>query len=115
MLERMAAFTEARQTVLTNNLANIDTPGFKMRDLDLDAFQRDLRTMIEQRKANGVRDSQPSSRIDPDQYVLFQDGNNRSIEKQVTELTRNSVVHNVVTELLRSRYELLESAIRLKL
>ena len=34
------AFTEARHSVLAGNVANLDTPGYKTRDLSVETFQK---------------------------------------------------------------------------
>ncbi|NLX05748.1 MAG: flagellar basal body rod protein FlgB [Phycisphaerae bacterium] len=113
VLERVATFCQARHELLANNIANIDTPGYKCQDLDCEAFQSDLQRMVEQRKSGQTTiDREPQ--IDHDQYLLFHDGNNRSVEKQVSEMARNGIMHNVAMELLRSRFHLLDTAIRMR-
>lgn len=107
-LERMAAFTESRQGVLANNIANIDTPGYVQKDMDTRAFQADLQ------KALDRASSAENSHLDTDQYVLFHDGNNRSVEYQVSEMSRNYTLNHVVAELLRNRFDGLKQAIALK-
>ncbi|MDF1745212.1 MAG: flagellar basal body protein [Gimesia sp.] len=47
LLEKMAAFAERRQEVLAGNIANIDTPEYKMRDLPVNDFQVALREAIQ--------------------------------------------------------------------
>jgi len=49
LLEKVAAFTERRQDVLAGNIANIDTPDYKMRDLPVADFQNALTRAIEAR------------------------------------------------------------------
>lgn len=113
-LERVVSFTATRQEILANNIANIDTPGYKVRDLDVDAFQEHLKQAIARgRSDRGDAVHQP--KIDFDQYLLFHDRNNRSIEKQMTAMAKNGITNKVAVELLRSRYQLLEQAIALKL
>ena len=114
-LERVIGFTEARHEILANNLANIDTPGYKMKDLDVGAFQKDLREATEARTHAATSKQTQSAQIDYNQYLLFHDGNNRSIEKQISSMTQNGMVHNVATEILRSRYQILQLAIKGKL
>lgn len=110
-LDKVIQFTENRQKVLAENIANIDTPGYKIRDLDAGKFRSDLKDAIE----NKSQIAPSESKIDYDQYLLFHDGNNRSIEKQMSLATKNALLHNVSVELLRSRYNLLERAISLRL
>jgi flagellar basal-body rod protein FlgB len=113
-LDQVIQFTEARHKVLANNIANIDTPTYKMRDLQLAKFQQDLAQAIEARSTGKMTSQGLPGPVDFQQYVLFHDQNNRSVEKQMTSLTENAILHNTTVELLRSRYLLLEKAISLK-
>ncbi|MFA5865082.1 MAG: flagellar basal body protein [Phycisphaerae bacterium] len=114
VLDRVIGFTEARHKVLANNIANIDTPGYKMQDLEVKKFQQDLQSAIDNRTVSTNSPSSPTGKTDFNQYMLFHDQNNRSIEKQMSAITENAVLHNTAVELLRSRYTLLEKAITLK-
>lgn len=106
VLERVIAFTGARHELLANNIANIDTPDYKMKDLDVDAFNRDLRKAVNARTVGS-----DESKVDHEQYLLFHDGNNRSVEKQMTEITKNTMLHNAALEILRNQYQVLSRAI----
>jgi len=41
-MEQMAAFTEARQKLIAENIANVDTPAYQRRQVDLGGFQQAL-------------------------------------------------------------------------
>ena len=109
ILERVVSFTETRQEVLANNIANIDTPDYKVKDLDVSTFQEHLRAIREGKSPSEAGLDQEG--VDYRQHLLFHDRNNRSIEKQMSEMMKNTLWHNVATELLQSRYKLLERAI----
>ena len=46
MLRQLAVFGERRQQVLAENVANIDTPNYKTRDLDTEGFRAALREAV---------------------------------------------------------------------
>ncbi len=115
VLDKIISFTENRQRILANNIANIDTPGYKMRDLDIKKFQENLKEEIKNRGQADVANDASEPKVDYNQYLVFHDKNNRSIEKQITNATENVILHNVSVELLRSRYALLERAIALRI
>lgn len=136
VLEKMLAFTEARHRMLTENVANIDTPGYVARQLDPKAFQKALRKAIDANKAyrpsgdtsgGQVPFTLPASdqfRQDaegrlvvtpgeqPPENVLFHDGTNARIERQMSMLAENAMAHQAATELLRSQFDGLLKAIR---
>ncbi|GIX04510.1 MAG: flagellar biosynthesis protein FlgB [Planctomycetaceae bacterium] len=57
-LRQVARFTERRQEVLAGNIANIDTPGYRQRDLPVEAFRETLRRLMVARSS--LRIPQPT-------------------------------------------------------
>ncbi|EMI57011.1 flagellar basal body rod protein FlgB [Rhodopirellula sallentina] len=60
-LEQTIAFTERRHELLAGNIANLSTPDYRSRDLDVDEFQTELaRSIREPHPANGeIENSSP--------------------------------------------------------
>lgn len=138
LLEKMAAFSERRQEVLAGNIANIDTPSYKMRDLPVGEFQKALREAIEQKgQFSGpvpqaslgmpVTVSNPQklesqleslfprslfqARETSPENVTFQDANNRSIESQVMSMTKNSLMQQFAIEAMMAQMNQLMTVI----
>ena len=127
VLEKLAAFTEARHKVLLTNVANLGTPGYRPRDVDLDGFQRAMAEAIDRREhvnaqvdirsgdtwrvnARGAMEV-GSAEVGP-QNVLFHDGTNASVEQQMNELAKNALLHQTAIELMRQRFGLIKRAIQ---
>ncbi|TWT43177.1 flagellar basal body rod protein FlgB [Botrimarina hoheduenensis] len=51
VLEQVVSFTQARHGVLAGNIANLNTPGYKSRDLSPEAFQQSLREALSARQS----------------------------------------------------------------
>ena len=49
VLEQVVNFAQARHNILAGNVANIDTPGYHMRDLSAEMFQDRLKSAIRHR------------------------------------------------------------------
>ena len=47
VLQEVVRFAQARHTVLAGNIANLDTPGYKVRDLSVEDFQGRLEAAIQ--------------------------------------------------------------------
>lgn len=127
-VEKLMAYTEARQRVLAENVANIDNPHYRTKHLDTKTFQRSLREAIDQQKetrsptfqladGNDFRVGEdgrlrvmPTER--PADNVLFHDNTNASVEKQMALMGENAAMHQTAAELLRGRFEGLLKAIR---
>ncbi len=128
-LEKMLAFTQARQHMLAENIANVDTPGYRTKHLDAAGFQKALREAVEVQKQGGASASlelkgtqefgvdqagrlvvSPSE--EPPENVLFHDGTNVRIERQMAMMAENAMMHQTASELLRQKFETLLKAIR---
>ena len=46
MLQEVCGFPQARHHVLAGNIANVDTPGYRVRDLSVETFQERLKEAI---------------------------------------------------------------------
>jgi flagellar basal-body rod protein FlgB len=130
MLEQVVTFTQARHGVLAGNIANLDTPGYRSRDLSPAAFQERLKDAIaEQRQAReqaaysarytGAERTSPAAGVKHDFAhvtkslggMLRHDDNNTSMEKQVTEIAKNHAQHNLALSLMAAQFRLLRAAI----
>ena len=121
------SYTETRHKVIAENVANIETPGYKARQLDARAFQQALGEAFDrqardpskpfaaegrefQTDATGALKVTPSLR--PPDNILFHDGTNVSLEREMSDLAENAMTHQMTSELLRMRFEGLRKAIR---
>jgi flagellar basal-body rod protein FlgB len=120
LLKQVAVFGERRQQVLSENIANIDTPNYKTRDLDGERFQAALREAVLAATSPGHAPASGSQPFAPELFtpravgsanLTFQDGSNRSIEREVTELTKNLLMQNFAVELMAAQTQLLAAVI----
>lgn len=127
-LVKTLAFNEARLSMIAENVANIHTPGYRVKRLDAKAFQSALRRAIDARgdgphkpftvKAGDEVQTDERGRLrikpseNPVQNVLFHDGTNLSIERQMADLAETGMMHELATTLLRGNFEGLRKAIR---
>ena len=116
VLEQMLQFTSARHKVLAENIANIDTPGYRQKDLSVERFQAMMRERIERRGSaagGSVRFDDVEARVtEPNDGILFHDGNNRSAEQLMSEFAKNALMHNMAVEMLRKQYATMEMALK---
>lgn len=137
-LEQVAAFTSARHDVLAGNVANLDTPGYRVRDLSLPVFQQRLQEMLTatrqppaavaaggsgavfppvlppgQSPGEHALQAEPQMKAVADSMrsILYHDGSDDSLEQQVTEITKNQLLHNLAISIMTSQFRLLQTAI----
>ena len=121
ILQEVISFAQARHEVLVGNVANLDTPGYQVRDLSVETFQQRLREAIDaQREANDEispgeiskqRDRAITEVHDSMKTILFHDGSNVGIEQQVLEISKNQFMHNMAISIMTSQFRLLQTAI----
>jgi flagellar basal-body rod protein FlgB len=128
VLERVIQFSAARHRIIAHNVANIDTPRFRPLDVSVDDFQQRLAEAIETRREsrNGagpleiestdeIAFTENSVALDPEPVgdnILFHDGNDRDPERLMQSLVENFMAFRTAADLLRSRFELMNTAIR---
>jgi len=115
-LSELLKFTSQRHKLLAENIVNVDTPGYKQKDLSLEKFQQLMQDRIEQRNNSapgtvGFDDIQGKIE-NPTSGILFHDGNNRSMETLMSDQAKNALMHNMVIELLRKQFASMEMALK---
>jgi flagellar basal-body rod protein FlgB len=102
-LESAMSGSMLRQTLLTNNLANVDTPGYQPEDVN---FQSTL--------ANAIQSGQSPTSVTYQAYSIPQsvgpDGNGVSPEQQEADLSSNGLLYETLTQIAAQRESILESA-----
>jgi flagellar basal-body rod protein FlgB len=132
LLAKAAAFAERRHEVLAGNVANISTPDYRTRDLPVAEFRAALEEAVARKRpvdssgkphwsfsANsapaGPGDDFPQALFQgleaSPRTITFQDGNNRSVEKEVMEITKNSIMQTVAIELMNVQLNRLQAVI----
>lgn len=128
LLEQVVNFGQMRHNVLAGNIANISTPGYQFRDLPQEAFEELLKSAAEAKKSSpaqvmspagglaGLNKSKPG--VDPFDAIQDQiasemvvNSDNRSLEYQVAEITKNQMQHNMALAILNNQFRLMESAV----
>jgi len=121
VLEQLVNFSQSRHKILASNVANIDTPGYKTRDLSTEQFQNKLKSAIGERDTAATTAQHGSmSQIHVDPFdkvregmnnILYHDQNNVGIEQQVAEITKNHMQHNLALTIINSQFRLLQTAV----
>ena len=127
-LEKTLAFNHARLGMIAENVANVHTPGYRAKQLDVKAFQGALREALDAHGSGRTKtlavnsgsevrtdrfgQLQVTPSLEPVQHALFHDGTNLSIERQMADLAETGMANQITTRLLRGRYSGLRAAIR---
>lgn len=121
VLEQVVNFAQTRHGVLAGNLANLDTPGYQVRDLSAKAFEGRLKQAIHERNDSHVRISQSEltqpidssfEKVSGDlEDFLYHDTSTGNLESQVAAINKNQMQHNLAISILSSQFRLMQAAI----
>jgi flagellar basal-body rod protein FlgB len=107
VVQQALSGSSLRQQLLTNNLANADTPGFKASDVD---FQSALSQALSTNDPGAALKNLSFTPVTTTGATQA-DGNNVDLNQQMSELTQNAVEYETLTELEKTRMQALQSAI----
>ncbi len=111
-----------RQKSISDNIANVDTPGYKRSSV---RFEEDLKAALDKRGVFGYRthplhmqvgqprleDVEPIAFI-PNDESLMSGKNNVNIDHEMAELAKNQIRWSFATRLMTGTFNRLKSAIR---
>ncbi len=103
-LERYLDLTVFREGIVAGNIANLDTPGYRTRDMD---FRSAFAAAVE---GDGSGYSTPEAEEVPG-LIQRPDGNNVSLERESMLLAETQLQFHAGEELLRSHFQRLLFAI----
>lgn len=107
-LESYLSLTNKRETIITANMANVDTPGYRTQDFD---FQGALHQAMNG-LGTGTGDSASRIAVRKVPGLLERpDGNNVDLDRESTLLSEVQLQSQLGTQLIKSRFHQLLSAI----
>lgn len=118
ILDKAADASWKRETLIANNIANGDTPGYKRQDID---FQTALRNEISRfhyssldRKIQDVdlRNLNPDVYTDHGNYSYRLDGNNVDIDTEQVELASEQIKYQALTTSITSEFTRLQTVLK---
>jgi len=110
LLEKMLDVSSVKHKVIANNIANVNTPGYKKMEV---SFADQLEKALNKDSMNKFDTLQPKiviSKEDSSETVR-NDGNNVDMDKEVSSLVKNTLSYNIYTQLLSKKFEDIKSAI----
>jgi flagellar basal-body rod protein FlgB len=106
-LQNALSRTTQRQALLTSNVANVNVPGYKRKDID---FHSALQSQMGGQALADLQDAKAQAASD--QVSLRPDGNNVDMEKEVTNMAETDLRYQALTEITSDYFSGLKSVIR---
>ncbi|MDD2699035.1 MAG: flagellar basal body rod protein FlgB [Arcobacteraceae bacterium] len=99
-------YTSERQKVIAGNIANINTPDYKTKDLSFDDHLKKTKSdglQLTTTHKNHIPFSQQDTSTSPSMKLYEvadleeqNDGNNVSLDKQISEMSKNAVMNDAI-------------------
>ena len=99
-IEHYMDLLSARQKLVASNIANVDTPGYKTKDID---FQFEFMSLAQGASPNVV---------ETPGLVVKNDGNNVNMDREARLLAENALRFNLASSLMKAQLKMINSAIQ---
>ena len=122
VLERAMDYSSMRQSALSDNIANINTPGYQRKDI---SFDQVLATAGSTNSSAALETSDPrhfssaaTTSGDKPAVITHQggamrmDGNNVDIDSEMSKLAQNQIYYQALAQLTASQFTNLKSVIK---
>ncbi|MGC8778140.1 MAG: flagellar basal body rod protein FlgB [Candidatus Caldatribacteriaceae bacterium] len=122
MVERGLDLSMARQKLLVANVANVETPGYKRRDLDFESvlekeYRDAAKPIVELARTHGAHlksagEQPPVLAGEEEEILVRQDGGGVDVEKEMTSVLENALYYQALTRMVSGKLDNLRIAIR---
>ena len=96
-IEKYMDLLSLRQKLITSNIANVDTPGYKTQDIDFQSEFQSAMSTTNPLEVPGLKTNN--------------DGNNVSLDRETRLLSENALRFNIASQLMRGQISQMKMAI----
>jgi len=100
MLSAVLDFRSERHKVIASNIANIDTPNYRPKDI---VFKEELKALIS---------NECGATIGKADYEVIDSGEKVNLDSEMAKLAENNLMHNLTVELLARKFRGLNTVLR---
>ncbi len=117
-LEQAISQSTVKQRVISNNIANVDTPNYKAQEVRFDGVLTNEMQKLQALKTNskhidfGGLDSSSYQIITKNNTQYNHNGNNVDIDQEMTEMAKNQIKYNALIERLSGKFDSLKTVIK---
>ncbi len=99
-----------RQEAIANNIANLETPGYKRVDL-APSFETELERAAASGDPAQINELKPTLEVDSTAAPSSRDGNTVHLENELMQMNENAVEHSLETQLISGMLGRIQMAI----
>ncbi|MBI4848057.1 MAG: flagellar basal body rod protein FlgB [Nitrospirae bacterium] len=116
ILEGLVQAANIRQKVISSNIANVDTPGYKAKDVKFNNLLSSEKKLLttNPKHVGGGNASTVSSTAKVEDNLSWEDKNNVELNVEVAKMTENSLLHDTAVTILSSKIRMYKNAISVR-
>jgi flagellar basal-body rod protein FlgB len=116
-LERSLDYASTKNRVISNNIANIDTPNYKAKEVSFSNVLNETIHSFEARQTNPrhipFENQKRTHTITTNNSTAYNhNGNNVDVDREMTELAKNQIYYNGLIDRLNGKFNSLQTVIR---
>lgn len=115
LLEEIIKTSAFRHKVLASNIANVDTPGYKAKDVPFKDEVNNQTIRITNTNPNhiqGTKNLQETRGMVPVERSSFEDGNNVVLDMELANMTENALLYEAGVKLMSKKLMIYRNAIK---
>ena len=115
-LERGLDYAALKQKTIANNIANVDTPNYKAKEVDfkkiMEESQADFKNNKTDRRHFDFSTQSSGSVISARNMSYNENGNSVDLDAEMSKMAQNQIYYNALTDRLNSKYSSLTNLIK---
>lgn len=108
LLARLMDVADLRHRVLSQNIANVNTPGYKRLDV---TFEEKLQGLLNSPTAPRIGSLQPEV-VEEKGLATRMDGNNVDIDRELGQLNKNALMYETYSQVLAAYFDSMRRAMQ---
>ncbi len=111
ILSQAIKYSNKRHEILSHNIANLDTPNYKSKDL---VFKKELNLSMEKLSASDPLSKQPEYNLSADLVVKQENKfpeikNNIDVDMEMSKISKNTILNYTLVQLLNQKFRIIKS------
>lgn len=118
ILDKAADASWTRESLIANNIANVDTPGYKRQDLEFEELLKNELGRIQYISLDKKVRNADLNQLEPETFTDYAgysyrlDGNNVDIDVEQVELASEQIKYQALTTSISSEFERMRTVIK---
>ncbi|MEW6535855.1 MAG: flagellar basal body rod protein FlgB [Candidatus Auribacterota bacterium] len=109
LLKKMMDLSTQRHDLIANNIANVNTPGFKRSEL---SFEQQLISALDSSDSAQIDDI-TADVVKPNVTPVRHDGNNVDLNIELAQMAENTILYKLYAQFMKKRFDSLVNAMHL--